>query len=83
MEKTAGNKVLLKKLVLDVFISGDYDKMSNFFDDDNYIQHNSWFADELSGLLSGLEEMAKQGNEMKFTKNYMILGEGNMVLSVN
>jgi predicted SnoaL-like aldol condensation-catalyzing enzyme len=27
--------------------------------------------------------MAKQGNEMKFTKNYMILGEGNMVLSVN
>jgi predicted SnoaL-like aldol condensation-catalyzing enzyme len=41
LEKTAGNKVLLKKLVLDVFISGDYDKMSNFFDDDNYIQHNS------------------------------------------
>lgn len=66
MEKTAENKVLLKKLVLDVFISGDYDKMSNFFDDDNYIQHNSWFADELSGLLSGLEEMAKtrQRNEI-------------------
>ena len=38
--ETAENKVLRKKLVLDVFISGDYDKMSNFFDDDNYIPHN-------------------------------------------
>ena len=83
LEKTAENKVLLKELVDDVFIGGDYDKMPSLFDDDNYIQHNPGFPDGLFGLVNGLEEMAKQGMEMKFTKNYMILGEGNFVLSVS
>jgi predicted SnoaL-like aldol condensation-catalyzing enzyme len=83
LEKTAENKDLLKELINDVFIGGDYDKMPGFFDDDNYIQHNPEFPDGLSGLVKGLEEMAKQGREMKFTKNHMILGEGNFVLSVS
>ena len=82
-EKTIDNKALLKELVDDVFIGGDYDKMSTLFDDDNYIQHNPNFADGLSGLLKGLEKMAKNGQEMKFTRNHMILGEGNFVLSVS
>ena len=82
-EKTIENKALLKELVDDVFIGGDYGKMSNLFEDDNYIQHNPWFSDGLSGLIKGLEEMAKKGMEMKFTKNHMILGEGNFVLSVS
>jgi predicted SnoaL-like aldol condensation-catalyzing enzyme len=83
LEKTEDNKTLLKELVDDVFIGGDYDKMPSFFDDDNYIQHNPEFPDGLSGLVKGLGEMAEQGREMKFTKNYMILGEGNFVLSVS
>jgi predicted SnoaL-like aldol condensation-catalyzing enzyme len=82
LEKTRQNKQLLKELVEDVLIGGDYDKLSSLFDD-NYIQHNPSFADGLSGLLNGLEEMAKQGMEMKITKNHMILGEGNFVLSVS
>lgn len=83
LDKTEENKALLKELVEDAFIGGDYDKMSNFFDDDNYIQHNPRFADGLSGLLNGLEKMAKKGMEMKFTKNHMILGEGNFILAVS
>jgi predicted SnoaL-like aldol condensation-catalyzing enzyme len=83
LDKTMENKALLKELVDDVFIGGKYDKMASLFDDDNYIQHNPNFADGVSGLLQGLEEMAKKGMEMKFTKNYMIIGEGNFVLSVS
>ncbi len=75
LDKTAENKTLLKELVEDVFIVRDYNKMSSFFDDDNYIQHNPRFVDGLSGLVKGLEEMAKKGMEMKFIKNYMILGK--------
>ncbi len=82
-EKTDTNKSLLRELVEDVFIGGDYDKMSDFFDDDNYIQHNPNFDDGLSGLLNGLQEMAQEDKEMIFTKNHMILGEGNFVLSVS
>lgn len=82
-DKTELNKAQLKELVEDVFIGSDNDKMSSFFDDDKYIQHNPHFADGLSGLLKGLEELAKQGIPMEFTKNHMILGEGNFVLSVS
>jgi predicted SnoaL-like aldol condensation-catalyzing enzyme len=82
-EKTVNNKSLLKELVEDVFIGGDYEKMSSFFDDDKYIQHNPLFLDGLSGLLKGLEKLEKNGKPMKFTKNHMILGEGNFVLSVS
>lgn len=82
-KKTIENKAILKELVDDVFIGGEYDKMAILFDDDNYIQHNPNFADGVSGLLKGLEDMAKKGMEMKFTKNHMILGEGNFVLSVS
>ena len=82
LEKTAENKSLLKELIEDVFIGGDYDTMPRFFDDDKYIQHNPRFADGLSGLVKGLEKMAEEGMEMKFTRNHMILGEGNFVLSV-
>ena len=83
LEKTRENKDLVKELVEDVLIGGDYDKLNSLFDDDNYIQHNPSFEDGLSGLLKGLEEMAKKGMEMKITKNHMILGEGNFVLSVS
>ncbi|HML05122.1 MAG TPA: nuclear transport factor 2 family protein [Methanobacterium sp.] len=82
-DKTETNKALLKELVEDVFIGGQNDKMSSFFDDDNYIQHNPKFADGLSGLLKGLEKLAKDDVPMKFTENHMILGEGNFVLSVS
>ena len=83
IDKTDVNKALLKELVEDVFIGGENDKISDFFDDQKYIQHNPYFADGLSGLLNGLEELAKQGIPMEFTKNHMILGEGNFVLSIS
>jgi predicted SnoaL-like aldol condensation-catalyzing enzyme len=38
---------------------------------------------KVSGLLKGLEKMAKNGQEMKFTRNHMILNERNFVLSVS
>ena len=82
-EKTVNNKARLKELVEDIFIGGDYEKMSSFFDDDRYIQHNPLFLDGLSGLLKGLEKLEKNGKPMKFIKNHMILGEGNFVLSVS
>ena len=82
-DKTEENKALLKELVEDVFIGGKNDKMQDFFDDDKYIQHNPKFADGLSGLIKGLEELAKQDNPMEFAENHMILGEGNFVLSVS
>ena len=38
-------------------MKGEFDKLGNYFDGDNYIQHNLSIGDGLSGLGKALEEM--------------------------
>ncbi|MFT5819904.1 MAG: putative SnoaL-like aldol condensation-catalyzing enzyme [Crocinitomix sp.] len=83
LDKTTANKVLVKDFVNTVLVKGEYDKMANFFDGDNYIQHNSMIGDGLSGLGKALEEMGKNGITMVYETNHIVLGEGNFVLSVS
>ncbi|SOE20033.1 Predicted SnoaL-like aldol condensation-catalyzing enzyme [Spirosomataceae bacterium TFI 002] len=83
LDKTEANKAIVKDFVNTVLIKGEFDKMANFFDGDNYIQHNSMIADGLSGLGKALEEMAKNGVSMILEKNHMVLGQGNFVLTVS
>ena len=82
LDKTEENKALIKDFVNTVLINGEYNKLPNYFDGDNYIQHNSMIGDGLSGFGKAIEEMAKQGITMVFEKSHLILGEGNFVLSV-
>lgn len=83
LDKTEANKALIKEFVETVLIGGEYGQISKYFDDDNYIQHNPTVPDKLSGLVNALEELAKQDGGMKFTRNHMIIGEGNFVLAVS
>ncbi len=83
IDKTEENKALVKSFVETILMKGEMDKIANFFDGDNYIQHNTAIADGLSGLGQALEAMAKQGIKMVYTKNYKVLGEGNFVLSIS
>lgn len=81
--KTATNKKLVKKFIKEILIEGQFDKMAGFFDCDNYLQHNTAVPDGVSGLGKALAMMAKQGITMVYTKNHMILGEGNFILAVS
>ena len=83
LEKTSDNKEFVKKFVNDILVEGKMETMSSFFDGDNYIQHNSQIADQLSGLGKALQAMAKQGIFMKYNKIHMVHGEGNFVLTVS
>ncbi len=83
LDKTEANKALISDFVTTILMNGEMDKIGNYFDGDNYIQHNSNIADGLSGLGQAFEHMAKNGVEMKFDANHLILGEGNFVLSVS
>ena len=83
LEKTSDNKEFVKKFVNDILVEGKMETMSSFFDGDNYIQHNSQIADQLSGLGKALQAMAKQGIFMKYNKIHMVLGEGNFILTVS
>ncbi|MEM6892368.1 MAG: hypothetical protein AAF554_01680 [Bacteroidota bacterium] len=83
INKTEDNKALVADFINTVLVQGGFDKMANYFDGDNYIQHNSMISDGLSGLGTALEEMAKNGITMVYEKNHMVLGEGNFVLAVS
>ena len=83
LDKTAENKALIANFVETILVKGQFDKLSSFFEGDNYHQHNTVIADGLSGLGQALEAMAKQGIKMVYTTNHKVLGEGNFVLSIS
>ncbi len=83
LDKTEVNKALVRDFVNTVLVNGEFDKIENFFDGDNYIQHNSAIADGVSGLGQALEAMAANGITMVFNENHIVLGEGNYVLSIS
>lgn len=83
LEKTDSNKALVNAFVNDVLVSGKLDKLSGYFDGDNYLQHNPAIADGLSGLGAALKAMAEQGITMKYTRVHKVLGQGNFVLVIS
>jgi len=85
LAKTEQNKALVADFVDTILVKGEFAQLGHFIDkgEANYIQHNTAIADGLSGLGKALEEMAKQGIKMVYTKNHIVLGEGNFVLSIS
>ena len=83
LDKTATNKSFVKDFLETVLKNGEFDKLGNYFDGDNYIQHNSAIGDGLSGLGKALEEMGKAGITMEYHKIHQVVGEGNFVLTVS
>jgi predicted SnoaL-like aldol condensation-catalyzing enzyme len=55
-------------------------KLESYCNERNCIQHYHLFADNLNGLYSGSQELAKQGLAPKLNQVHMVLGEGNFVL---
>jgi predicted SnoaL-like aldol condensation-catalyzing enzyme len=83
LDKTAANKALVGNFVKDVLVNGHMDKLSSYFDGDNYVQHNPNIGDGLSGLGRALEAMVKAGIALKFDTVHKVVGKGNLVLTVS
>ena len=83
INKTEENKALVNNFVNDILVNGKMEKLTGYFDGDNYIQHNPQIADGLSGLGKALEYMASQGIIMKYNKVHRVLGEGNFILTIS
>lgn len=83
IEKTVENKTIVTNFVDDILVNGKMEKLTGYFDGDNYIQHNPQIENGLSGLGKALEYMASQGITMKYDKVHKVLGEGNFVLTVS
>lgn len=83
LDKTDENKKLVAQFVEDVLQGKNPDKLTSYFDGDNYIQHNPAIADGLSGLGAALAEMAKNNIAMVYDRVHRVFGEGNFVLVVS
>ena len=65
LDKTDANKALMQSY-MDDLLHGRREKFTSYFDGNNYIQHNPWVADNLTGLLAGLQALAKEGKTVKY-----------------
>ena len=83
LDKTEANKIVVNNFVEDVLVNGKMEKIANYFNGDDYIQHNPNIPDQLSGLGGALGALAKQGIFMKFETVHKVLGQGNFVLVVS
>jgi len=81
--KTAVTRELAKNIVDDILVNGKMEKLAGYFDGDNYLQHNPWFADQVSGLVNALTEWAKAGMTMVYSKIHKVLGQGNFALVIS
>jgi len=83
LDETEANKTLVNNFVTDILVNGQFDKLQSYFDGDNYLQHNPFIGDGVSGLLSFVEDFTAQGLSLKYDEIHMVLGEGNFVLVVS
>ncbi|WP_010452108.1 hypothetical protein [Vibrio rotiferianus] len=85
VNKTDENKAIVSDFVQTILMKGDMSQFSEFIGekDSDYIQHNVAVADGLSGLSVALKQLAEAGMPMVYSKNHLIIGEGNFVLSVS
>lgn len=83
LDKTEENREIIKNFLVDVMQNKHPENTPNYFDGDQYIQHNSNIADGLSGLGQALEALGKQGIQMIYDTTHQILAQGNFVLAVS
>ncbi|MFA9370213.1 MAG: hypothetical protein ACERIH_00710 [Labilibaculum antarcticum] len=83
LDKTEENKTLVTNLMTDIFLGANPDKITDYISTEQYDQHNPGVKDALAGLGEALALLAEAGMPMVYEKNYIILGEGNFVLSVS
>ncbi len=74
---------VVEGFVGDILRGENPDRLTSYFDGDNYIQHNTAIADGLSGLGAALEALAKQGIQMIYNKTYFVLADGDYALAVS
>ncbi|HTD42168.1 MAG TPA: nuclear transport factor 2 family protein [Mucilaginibacter sp.] len=83
LDKTEINRTIVKNHVEDI-LNGRLAKLPDYYDNDNYIQHNPLVPDHFSGLVKTITEYAKQGITLvKYDKIHQVLGEGNFALVVS
>lgn len=81
--KTAANKALVRGFVEQVLVAGKFDKLPDYIEPDNYLQHNPAIGDGIPNLVAALQSLASAGTPLRFERMHALFGEGNFVLAVS
>ena len=80
---TEVNKAIARDFIEDIFITHRLDRLPEFIDGDNLIQHSPYFPDSVSALLRILSEWTEEGKGIRYNTIHEIVGEGNFALVIS
>jgi predicted SnoaL-like aldol condensation-catalyzing enzyme len=83
IELTESNRSLVQSFVQVVLVDGNLDRLVDFFDEDNYTEHNPRLGDGVSILESALKVEDERGRRIDYQRVHRILAEGSFVLCVS
>ena len=82
-ENTEKTREIVSNFLVDVMQGKNPGKTAEYFDGNNYIQHNSSIADGLDGLGNALKALAEQGIQMIYDKTHFVLACGDYALGIS
>lgn len=80
---TEKTRAVVAGFIGDVLRGEHPEKLTSYYDGDNYIQHNVAIADGLSGLGKALADMAAAGIQMVYNTTFKVLACGDYALGMS
>ena len=78
------NRKIIKSFIENVLIQGNFDKLKDYFNQENYTEHNPDIGDDLAELANFLSSSKPDGlDTSQYKECHRILAEGDFVLSVS
>lgn len=82
LEMTENNRALVRSFIEEVLIDRQFDRLTQFIDEDTYIEHNPQLGDDVSVLRFSLESGHEKNRHVDYHHIHRVLAEGNFVLCV-
>ncbi len=80
LAETNANKAIAKAFVNDILRDGKLDRLAQYFQCGEFIQHNPGAADGVSGLVAAVEARNAANLTVTYNRVRLTLGEGDFVL---
>jgi len=83
LELTESNRAFTRSFIEVVLIDGQLDKLTDYVDAEDYIEHNPQLGDDVAILQSALEAEDEGHRRVDYHRIHRVLAEGNFVLCVS
>ncbi len=82
-ELTESNRAIVRSFVEEVLVDGQLDRLANYVDDGDYVEHNPRLGDGVSALRLALDDADKGQRHIVYHRIHRVLAEGNFALCIS